>query len=746
MKWCYWRSWGFAGLGAGLILCGLPLSASAGVLEIHVINVQQGASALVVGPDGTTVLLDAGDTGKGTGEIVPYLRELGLMPGQALDYTLMSHLHTDHIGGFDEVIAAGYDVREANWYNAEVELPLPENAPSAIQQYFDAAAATTAPGGPLPIPLGHRVPLGDGAMLTVVATAGEVLGHGFVPGAELDENDLSVAILIQYGEFDFIWAGDLGGGDDDQACTGRTTDQVNLETPLAQAISLGGAVPLLSADGVEVMHVNHHGSASSTNSDWMNLLRPQVAIIPVGAHKGYGHPKQTVVDNVLLAKAGCVTSPPALVLQTDEGHSQGSGTSFSGYVVGDVKITTDGGSSYRIEASGDIRGGDPEWATAGLPRQFCLPTETALCLNDDRFQVTVQWRTVPGTTGPGMAVPLTDDTGLFWFFNAQNIELVVKVLDACVEPFNHFWVFAGGLTNVEVTITVLDTETGASRVYLNPLRQAFQPIQDTAAFDCDPEQPPVADFTSTCVDLGCQFEDESSDPDGTIEQRSWSFGDGSFAGDVPSPFHTYANGGSYAVTLTVTDDDGLTDNKTRTVTVPSVEPGAVVLSEVFYDATGSDDGLEWVELFNAGDTTVDLSGYSLGNGGGDYTYSKVQLAGLVGPGETFVVGGPTRGSANGLPVFDQAVNFEPDFQNSGDHGDGVALFDKPTFQVSASTVPIDAVVYGPDNANGLIDETGAANPPEVGDAPAGSSIVRMTLSGTWAVRVNPDPNAAPGLE
>ena len=60
--------------------------------------------------------------------------------------------------------------------------------------------------------------------------------------------------------------------------------------------------------------------------------------------------------------------------------------------------------------------------------------------------------------------------------------------------------------------------------------------------------------------------------------------------------------------------------------------------------------------------------------------------------------------------------------------------------MTATTVPIDAVVYGPTNSSGLIDETGAANAPEVGDAPSGASIERVDLAGAWQVQTSPDPN------
>ncbi|HKA36725.1 MAG TPA: hypothetical protein VKH43_07880 [Thermoanaerobaculia bacterium] len=110
----------------------------------------------------------------------------------------------------------------------------------------------------------------------------------------------------------------------------------------------------------------------------------------------------------------------------------------------------------------------------------CAEDATAMCLNNGRFRVTAAWRSAQGS-GQGQAVRLTGDSGYFWFFSASNAELIVKALNAC--SFNNrYWVFSGGLTNVEVTLTVTDTATGAVKVYVNPLNTAFQPIQDTSAF------------------------------------------------------------------------------------------------------------------------------------------------------------------------------------------------------------------------------------------------------------------------
>jgi len=106
------------------------------------------------------------------------------------------------------------------------------------------------------------------------------------------------------------------------------------------------------------------------------------------------------------------------------------------------------------------------------------------CLHNNRFAVTVHWR-VQNQSGNGEQVSLTSDSALFWFFNPDNIEMVVKVLDGCGVN-GHYWVFMGGLTNVGVTTTVTDVASGVAKTYTNTEGIAFQPIQDTLAFETCP--------------------------------------------------------------------------------------------------------------------------------------------------------------------------------------------------------------------------------------------------------------------
>ena len=167
----------------------------------------------------------------------------------------------------------------------------------------------------------------------------------------------------------------------------------------------------------------------------------------------------------------------------------------------------------------------------------------------------------------------------------------------------------------------------------------------------------------------------------------------------------------------------------------------VIISEVLYDPSGADDSLEWVELYNPTSNTIDLSSYSLGNGGPiSYTYGKHQLSGLLPSFSCWVVGGPTSTVANNNPTYDQILHFSPNLRNSGSTADGLALFDIKAISITTQSIPIDAVVYGGSNTNNLIDETGAVNPPDVGDAPQSQSIERTDITGTWRIQSTPNPN------
>lgn len=115
------------------------------------------------------------------------------------------------------------------------------------------------------------------------------------------------------------------------------------------------------------------------------------------------------------------------------------------------------------------------------PRRACVSGPTTLCLSGGRFEVTATFGSLPGESLPAIGVPLTDASGLFWFYSPDNLELVVKLLDAC-RDFDQFWLFAAGLSDREVRLRVRDTWTGRERAYSNPLGGAFQLVRDTSTF------------------------------------------------------------------------------------------------------------------------------------------------------------------------------------------------------------------------------------------------------------------------
>ncbi|MEO8276202.1 MAG: Calx-beta domain-containing protein [Thermoanaerobaculia bacterium] len=104
----------------------------------------------------------------------------------------------------------------------------------------------------------------------------------------------------------------------------------------------------------------------------------------------------------------------------------------------------------------------------------CVADATTLCLaagsgDPNRFRVRVTWTDFAGATGPGKSVPFTADSGFFYFFNPNNLELLVKMVRGCGTSLNAYWFFYAAASNVGLEYDVLDTHACVSKHYSNPV-------------------------------------------------------------------------------------------------------------------------------------------------------------------------------------------------------------------------------------------------------------------------------------
>jgi competence protein ComEC len=245
------RRWGWAGvavLWAGLLWAWAPGSANTGSgLALHFLDVGQGDGAVLRTPAGRWVVIDAGPRGDhvdaGRRVVVPFLASHG---AGDLAMVVVSHAHADHLGGVASVLER---------YKAALVLePGALVADPLYYSFLDELAADAIPWHPGR--RGERAEL-DGVGFTILHP--DTLWHGW--GEDVNED--SLVLLVEYGAFQTLFAGDAGFS--------------------AEAEMRG------HAGAVDLLKVGHHGSRGSTGDEWLDSLRPRAAVISVGRNT-YGHP------------------------------------------------------------------------------------------------------------------------------------------------------------------------------------------------------------------------------------------------------------------------------------------------------------------------------------------------------------------------------------------------------------------------------------------------------------------------
>jgi competence protein ComEC len=266
--WWLWntprRRWLFIGRVA-LIGAVLSWSASYGVLRrlsqchcltVHFLDVGQGDAALLRTPAGRWILIDAGPGGQGRDAgkrvVVPFLRREG---ARRIELVVASHGHADHVGGMAAVLEA-----------MPVGLVLEPGEPIGEAPYLGFLAGVEGAGARWQAArAGDRIEL-DGVRLVVLSPDAQWTA------AMMDPNEESVVLLVEYGGARLVFTGDAGEPVE-RRLAGRVGD-------------------------VDLLKIGHHGSRSATSDAWLDELRPERAVISLGAKNRYGHPAAEVLERL----------------------------------------------------------------------------------------------------------------------------------------------------------------------------------------------------------------------------------------------------------------------------------------------------------------------------------------------------------------------------------------------------------------------------------------------------------------
>ncbi len=232
--------------------------ASGDELRVHVLNVGQGDSILIVAPGGKSVLVDAGTPGSGR-VVLDAMKREGLAQ---LDLMVATHAHADHIGGADEVLR-----------RTKVAAVLDSRVPATTKNYEDFLKEVDKSGAKyIAAQPGQKFDLGGGAVMTVLAPIQPLFTKADLRSGASEPNANSVVTRLDYGDFSMLLTGDAEAETEER----------------------------LVASGAEIrariLKVGHHGSRYASSAKFLRAGGFERAVISDGADNRYGHPSQDALD------------------------------------------------------------------------------------------------------------------------------------------------------------------------------------------------------------------------------------------------------------------------------------------------------------------------------------------------------------------------------------------------------------------------------------------------------------------
>ena len=264
------------------ILAGLCLLAYVSMgqnLRIYHIDVDQADATLFVTPSGSTLLVDAGKNGHGS-RIKRVMQQAGV---SHIDHFVNTHYHEDHYGGIDDLVidpditvGTAYDRGDKN------HLPVSKLNERTYRDY-DSLIGHRA----IMLTRGMQILVDNTISVTCISHGGAVLGEQN-PDTGMDENDMSISLLIRYGNFWVFLGGDI---------------ESHTETKIAEHDLVMN---------VDLYQANHHGSHTSSSRSFMEDLTPSVVVISNGNNNSYYHPRQISLDTYSRL------TPTPIVLQTNK--------------------------------------------------------------------------------------------------------------------------------------------------------------------------------------------------------------------------------------------------------------------------------------------------------------------------------------------------------------------------------------------------------------------------------------------